>query len=462
VIHPERVQYLNEEHPRRGRYVLYWMQQSQRAAANHALEFAVREADRLEMPLIVLFALTRRFPEAQIRHYVFMLEGLEETRAALARRGIKLVVRLSPPAEVVIELARSASVLVVDRGYLRIQRRWRDRVAARTPCRVVQVESDVVVPVETASDREEYAARTFRPKIRRHLGRFLVPIEETKPRRSSLDMDVASIDIADREDLLGRMRVARGAEPVADARGGASEAERLMTAFISHGLNAYPRDHADPSLGVSSGLSPYLHFGQISPLAVAIAVERARGVRRESKKAFLEQLIVRRELATNFCLYNAEYDSYRSIPEWARRTLGDHAGDGRPYTYTELDLERARTHDPHWNAAQMEMVVTGHMHNTMRMYWGKKIIEWTHDPREAYRIALRLNNKYELDGRDPNGFAGVAWCFGKHDRPWKERSVFGKVRSMTARGLERKYDIAAYQRRVEELAASVGFTEGRP
>jgi len=460
MIQHERVQFLNEEYPRRGRYVLYWMQQSQRVFGNHALEFAVREANRLKLPVVVGFGITQRFPQGQERHYAFMLEGLRETDAVLRERGIKLAVRLSPPPLAALDLAAGTAVLVVDRGYLRIQRRWRERVARDAPCRVVQVESDVVVPVETASDREEYAARTIRPKIERELTRFLKPLKHTRPKRDSLGSKLAGIDVSDVDRLLSRLRVGRRALRTPDSPGGTAEARRLLAAFTKGALKHYDENHSDPGNHGSSGLSPYLHFGHISPLEVTLAVRRARGVRRADKDAFLEELIVRRELSMNFCTYNPSYDKLDCLPDWARATLTTHRRDAREHTYGRRALESARTHDPYWNAAQRELLVTGKMHGHMRMYWGKKIIEWSRRPEEAFETALALNNRYGLDGRDPNSFAGVAWCFGKHDRPWRERRVFGTVRWMSDAGLTRKFDMDAYVARVEALAAEGGEASG--
>jgi deoxyribodipyrimidine photo-lyase len=456
VIQPERVEFLNEEYPRGGRYVLYWMQQSQRAFGNHALEFAIREANRLKVPIVVGFGITQRFPQGQERHYAFMLEGLRETEAALRERGIKLAVRLSPPPLAALDLAAGAAVLVMDRGYLRFQRRWRERVAREAACRVVQVETDVVVPVDTASEREEYAARTFRPKIHRHLARFLRPLEETRPARDSLDSKLVGVDISDVGRLLERLRIGRQALRVTRFRGGTSEARRLLEDFLAGPLRRYEEDHSDPGQEAVSHLSPYLHFGQISPVEVALAVRSARGVKRAEKDAFLEELIVRRELSVNFCERNASYDSPDGLPDWARGTLARHRRDRREHAYGRRAFESARTHDDYWNAAQRELVTTGKMHGYMRMYWGKKILEWSKSPEEAFRIAITLNNRYELDGRDPNSFAGVAWCFGKHDRPWKERKVLGTVRWMSRQGLARKFDMDAYVTRVERLAAEAG------
>jgi deoxyribodipyrimidine photo-lyase len=455
MIQPERIQTLNDRDVRSGRYVLYWMQQAQRAACNHALEHAVRTADELGLPVLAVFGLTQRFPNANVRHYAFMLEGLRETAKALAERGIRLLVRLQPPVEAVTELAGNAAVVVTDRGYLRVQRRWRERVAAAVPCRMVQAETDVVVPVHLASDKEEYAARTIRAKIHEHLDRFLVPLTETTPRRDSLGLRVRGIDLDDVDALLGRLRLCRDAGRTRAFRGGTAEADRLLAEFVKDRLDYYDEKRSDPALGCVSHMSPYLHFGQVSPLAVALRVREA-GAGTDAADAYLEELIVRRELSMNFCEFNSRYDEFDALPEWALKTLRRHAGDRRPYTCTERQLERGETHDAYWNAAQREMLLTGKMQPYMRMYWGKKIIEWTRDPQEAFRIALRLNNRYELDGRDPNSFAGVAWCFGKHDRPWGERAVFGTVRYMNDRGLERKFDMDAYVRRVGAIPAGGG------
>jgi deoxyribodipyrimidine photo-lyase len=427
------------------------MQQAQRAEWNHALEYATREANERKLPLVAAFGITRRFPGAQSRHYAFMLEGLQETQARLRQRGVRLVVRLAPPPETVAALSPGAALIVTDAGYLRVQRAWRRRVAREAGCRVVQVESDVVVPVESVSDKEEYAARTIRPKIHKRLSSFLKPLEETVLERSSLGIKLATVDISDVGEMLKKLAVANRANPVSAFAGGTSEAEKRLEKFLGSGLRDYADCHSDPGRGVESHLSPYLHFGQMSPLRIALAVGARRGVPRAAKDDYLEELIVRRELAMNFCLMNDSYDSYGCLPDWARRTLQRHAGDARDYTYSVRQLERAETHDPYWNAAQREMVLTGKMHGYMRMYWGKKIIEWSATPESAFETALRLNNVYQLDGRDPNSFAGVAWCFGKHDRPWKERPVFGQVRWMSRDGLRRKFDMEAYLTRISAL-----------
>ncbi len=450
MIQPERILALNDRRARQGDYVLYWMQQSQRAEYNHALEYAVREANRRDLPVVVVFGITDDFPEANLRHYAFMLEGLRETQAALGRRGIQMVVRHESPETAAAAMAGRAALLVADRGYLRVQKAWREYVAEHAPCPVVQVESDVIVPVEAASDKEEFAARTFRPKVHRRLGEYLVPLRHVPPKRHSTALRFRSFDISDLDAALRRLRIDRSVPASPVFRGGARAAKKRLRAFIANGLDGYAERSGDPAAECVSHLSPYLHFGQISPLYVALQVLKS-GKRTASVDAFLEQLIVRRELSMNFVHFNPDYDKLSCIHEWAARTLREHAKDPRKHVYSREQLERAATHDPYWNAAQREMVASGKMHNYMRMYWGKKIIEWSRTPEEAFHTALYLNNKYELDGRDPNGFAGVAWCFGKHDRAWSERPVFGKVRYMTAAGLERKFDMDAYVRKVERF-----------
>lgn len=479
MVHPERIHALNDAEPRDGRYVLYWMQASQRADSNHALEHAIRRADEQKLPVLACFGLTDDYPEANERHYAFMLEGLAETEASLAQRGIRLVVRIGHPPDVAAGLAAEAARVVCDVGYLRHQRAWRRHLAKAVACPVVAVETDVVVPVREASDKAEYAARTIRPKLHRQWDRYLVPLEQTRPKRDSLELKLPEARSGtlgsprrasrtargqatrvpptagragdDLRRLLPELDLDRSVPPTGRFHGGTSRARGLLGAFIADKLNRYDAERSDPSLAIESHMSPYLHFGQISPLEVALRVRDADGASEECKADYLEQLIVRRELAINFCYYNPLYDSLKCLPEWAQESLEEHADDEREYTYAEEEFESARTHDPYWNAAQRQMVATGKMHNYMRMYWSKKILEWSARPEDAWRVALRLNNTYELDGRDANGYTGVAWCFGKHDQGWAERKVLGKVRYMSAGGLERKFDIDAYVEQVDEI-----------
>jgi deoxyribodipyrimidine photo-lyase len=451
IVPQERIRLLNDRPTAPGRFVVYWMQASQRAECNHALEYAIERANELALPVVVFFGVTSKYPEANERHYRFMLEGLAEVRGALEKRGIKFVVRAVSPEKGAVEISRKAALVVVDRDYVRHTRAWRGSAARAMSCPLVQVETNVVVPVEEASPKEEYAAATMRPKIMKKFDRFMAPLRMRTPRRDSLGLRIPSLDVSDVEGLLARLNIDRSVRAVEIPRGGTSEAKRRLRAFIATKLARYAELKNDPNADCLSGMSPYLHFGQISPLFIALEVAKKGG---RGSKAYLEELVVRRELSMNFVFYNTRYDSFDGLPDWSRKTLLEHAKDRREYVYKCEEFEDARTHDPYWNAAQDEMRLTGTMHGYMRMYWGKKILEWSRTPKEGYRIALALNNAYELDGRDANGFAGVAWCFGKHDRPWQRRAVFGMVRYMNANGLRRKFDADAYVERVERLKAA--------
>jgi deoxyribodipyrimidine photo-lyase len=478
-VEPQRTKTLNQNEIRKGKYVLYWMQQSQREEFNHALEYAADQANELGRPLVVGFGLMDDYPDANRRHYSFMLEGLAETKEKLSRRDIKLVVRRGNPPGVALSLSDDASLVVCDRGYLNHQEEWRSEVARKAGCKVVQVESDVVVPVEVVSDKAEYAARTIRPKIWKHVKDYLKKPARVKPAKSSMNLRLEGLDVSRADRVLNGLGLKDGLPEVGDLfEGGTSQAKMLFRTFVKDGLERYAENSNRPETDDISHMSMYLHFGQISPLYLALRVlekadsshplkraEKSAGrskkpggssagsVFSEAVEAYLEELIVRRELAVNFVHYNSKYASYGCLPDWAKKTLREHSSDQRSHRYTRRQLEDARTHDAYWNAAMTEMKVTGFMHNYMRMYWGKKVLEWSNTPQHAFRTLLYLNNKYFLDGRDPNSFVGVAWVFGLHDRPWQERPVFGKIRYMSASGLERKCDIDAYVRKVEKLAA---------
>lgn len=433
-VEPERTHPLNSRPFASGRYVLYWMQASQRAFWNPALEFAVDLADEHGLPLLVGFGLTPHYPEANLRHYAWMLEGLRETAHALRERGIGFVMRLEYPPDLALSLARSAAAVVADRGYLRHQRLWRRYVAERAPCPVIEVEGDAVVPVEMAYPHQAVRAAVLRRRIRPLLPRFLQPLQEQAPRIRA-DFAEPSLNPARMEKILTLLEVDRTVEPV-DFPAGTGAARERLRRFLEEDLPRYADLRGDPRQDVTSGLSPYLHFGQISPVEVAWEASRIGGPGAES---FLEELVVRRELALNLVWYSPDYDRFEGLPRWARETLQTHAADPRPVLYTLEDLESAQTDDPVWNAAQSALVRTGRMHSYLRMYWGKRLLVWAARPEDALRIGLYLNNKYALDGRDPNSYAGLGWCLGLHDRPFPERPIFGKVRSMTPGGFRRKY-----------------------
>jgi deoxyribodipyrimidine photo-lyase len=367
---------------------------------------------------------------------------------------------------VALGLADEAALLVCDRGYLRHQKEWRERVAAEAPCPVERVEGEVVVPVETVTDKREYAARTIRPRIHEHLDRFLVELDTTSvDDRSGPELaretggDPGALDPSDVDGILDTLELDRSVPAVSHLwTGGTRAARERLRRFRDDRLARYTENRNQPQTDDVSEISPYLHFGQLSPVYACLWITESGAGSQEDRDTFLEELVVRRELAMNYVHFEPEYDSFDALPDWALTTMSEHADDEREHLYTREELEEARTHDPYWNAAMREMRYTGFMHNYMRMYWGKKILEWTPSHEEAYETTLFLNNRYFLDGRDPASFSNVAWIFGLHDRAWTEREVFGKLRYMNANGLKRKADPEAYvekvDRRVEEAKAA--------
>ena len=436
-----------------GKYVLYWMQASQRTRYNHALEQAIQSANAANLPVIVCFGLMDDYPGANARHYLFLLQGLKDVETALEKRNIRFVVRHGHPPDVALALAKQAALVVCDRGYARYQKLWREKVSREALCRVVEVETDVIVPVEQASPKQEFAARTIRPKLHKQWPTYFAELGETKVKHASLKIRIAGdIDVSHPEKALAKLKVDHSISVSPVFVGGQSEAIKRLNHFITAKLNGYNEGRNEPAAGHTSTLSAYLHFGQVSPLEIVLAVRDAKGPKAD-RDSFIEELGIRRELAINFTHYSPKYDDYEGLPEWSRKTLSEHRGDKRYRIYSREELEAAATDDPYWNAAQTEMNKTGFMHNYMRMYWGKRVLEWGRTPQEAYETLKYLNDKLFLCGRDPNGWASVAWIFGLHDRPWgPERPIFGLVRYMNAAGLERKFDMKAYVAKVEQLA----------
>ncbi|NLC70179.1 MAG: deoxyribodipyrimidine photolyase [Desulfuromonadaceae bacterium] len=449
-IPAERIHPLNKKSVRAGKFVLYWMQQSQRAEDNHALEYAIRQANELQLPVMVVFGLWSAYPEANVRHFTFLIEGLRQTQKELMKRGIPLLVTEQHPVDAALGQAPSAALVVTDRGYLRHQRDWRKKVAEKTAGLMVEVESDAIVPVETASRKAEYAAYTLRRKLWNHAGRFLIPVQATPLHNPLNYVPQGGLDLNNAASLCQMLKIADGGPSTVSRffTAGTSPAKKLFRRFLEKNLSAYKSHHNQPQYEDISRMSPYLHFGQVSPLWLAL--ELAGIPPSENTEAFEEQLLVRRELALNQVWFNPAYDSFSSLPAWAIQTLKEHAADPREHRYSPRRLEEAETHDPYWNACMKEMRHSGFLHNYLRMYWGKKILEWSSSPEEAHGTALSLNNKYFVDGRDANSYTGIGWIFGLHDRPWPSRPIFGKVRSMMASGLERKCDMKAYLALVEK------------
>lgn len=432
--------------------VIYWMQQSQRFADNAALCFAQELANEHQLPLQTVFVIDAGFPEATSRHFQFMAEGLVETAAQFRRHGLELAVVAGHPLRKIRALGRSAAAIVCDRGYLRELRRWRAQLAAQASCAVWEVDADCIVPVHVASPKAEMAAMTLRPKIHRVLEAWLELPRLPQPARPPLAERLAgALPTDSAASLLAALRPAPRPLPLARPwPGGARQALRRFKAYLAAGLADYASKRTR-SLGddTTSRMSPYLQYGQVSPLRLyLLARDHAAGpagstAMNEAFAGYAEQLIVRRELAHNYVFYVDDHDSYASMPAWAQKTL-EATCDEREDAYTPAQLEGAATDDPAWNAAQAQMVTTGYMHNYMRMYWAKQILRWHRDPAQAYAIALELNNRYLLDGINANSYTGVGWVFGLHDRPWPAQPGFGKVRAMTAAGLKRKFDIDAY------------------
>lgn len=429
-----------------GTYVLYWMSASPRTQDNMSLAFAQKEANRRSLPLWVVFVLDRSYPGANRRHFTFLMDGLREVASELLDRGVAFRVVEGDPPERIAAFSADAAVVVADRSYGRIADAWRDRLARTSRCPTWVVEDNVTVPVAAAYPKAAVGARVLRGPLGRAREAFLnddLPVEE--PRQPLFDPQIDGIDLG--SPFPGNIKTTeKDVPPVPGRRGGMQAADTALAAFLDGPIERYAVEKNDPTSGAVSGLSPYLHFGQLSVRETARRVLTRGG---EGADAFLEELIVRRELAVNFVHYVENYDGPGALPNWAAQTLGEHAADPRPALYDFAALENGETHDEYWNACQNEMVHTGVMHGYMRMYWGKKVIEWSPDTATAWRSLITLNDRYELDGRDPNGYAGIAWCFGLHDRPWPERPVFGKVRYMNDKGLRRKFDTRAYIRDVE-------------
>lgn len=450
-----RIKKLNQKLPKKGEYVLYWMQQAQRAEDNHALEYAIEEANFAGIPLVVAFCLMPDYPDANTRHYTFMLEGLQQTQQTLKDRGILMILKIGDPVTEVLQLSRKASVIVCDTGYLRHQKSWRNLLASNAGCSVVQVETEVIIPVEQVSHKPEYAAYTIRPKISRLLDQYLKPVHHESVRNASNDLAFKGETLNDIPLLLKKLHINDGLTTVSDFfTGGTKEAKARFELFLQKKILNYVKNRNKPATSDISQMSPYLHFGQVSALYLALKVKKYEKKYPEAVACYLEELIIRRELAINFVHFNPNYDSLDCLPAWASKTLEEHSKDPREHDYSLEQLTACQTHDPYWNAAMKEMIATGYMHNYMRMYWGKKIFEWSSTPVQAYKKIIFLNNQYFLDGRDPNSYAGAAWIFGMHDRAWFERPVFGKVRYMAASGLERKCDIKQYVFKTDQLLVS--------
>jgi deoxyribodipyrimidine photo-lyase len=438
-----------------GKCVVYWMQRSQRALDNPALDLAIEIGNELGLPVIVFFSAIANFPHANLRHYVFLNQGLVDIEEDLKERNVSFVLRRPPSNQLenfLIEV--SAAMVIGDENPCREPERWRKVLAHRLQLPYWTVDADVVVP-SALFEKRMYALHIFKPKLYAQLPKYLVASPVQRARHEwkappSFESFPVSQDVTE-----GWKKLDRSVGPVDSFVGGTHTALKRLKFFVSDLLDNYESQRNHPESDGTSRMSPYLHFGHISPLTIALAVEEAfqtRAASQAARDSFLSELIGWRELAVNFVRHTENYDSIDCAEPWAQKTLREHARDKRDPTYSLEQLEKAKTYDELWNAAQMQMVRFGWMHNYMRMYWAKKILEWSPSPAAAFEYAVILNDKYELDGRDPNGYAGIAWSIaGKFDRPWFDRPIFGTVRYMSGASTGRKFDSKEFIRSVRQI-----------
>ncbi len=439
---------------RDGKCVVYWMQRAERGVDNPALDVAIQVANELDLPVLVYFSAISNFPSANLRHYVFLNQGLRDVEEDLAERGIDFIVRRPPGNSLEALLNEVGAAMVIgDENPCREPERWRKVVAHRLRIPYWTVDADVLVP-SSLFTRHFYALHIFKPKLYAHFPTYLVKPPQIQPiRRWKRPADFAAFNV--REDVTaGWKNLDRSVGPVDTFTGGTHAALNRLKEFVANDLNDYADRRNHPETPGTSRLSPYLHFGHIGPLTIALAVENALKtgkVTQPARDTFLSEMIGWRELSVNFVKHVPNYDSIECAEPWAQKTLRDHARDKRDSVYTLEQLEKAQTYDELWNASQMQMVRFGWMHNYMRMYWAKKILEWSPTPAVAFQNAVYLNDKYELDGRDPNGYAGIAWAVaGVHDRPWFDRPIFGTIRYMSGGSTGKKFNSKLYIRNVME------------
>jgi deoxyribodipyrimidine photo-lyase len=437
---------------RRADYVLYWMQMYRRPDDNAALAYAIERANELGLPCLVYEALRPDYPHASDRFHTFVLESACDVAEGLRARGLRHVFFLpKTTAEargVLTKLAARAALVVTDDFPSFIIPEQSGSLARRAGCPVVAVDDCAAIPL-ALFPKDELGARTLRPRIRRVEDAWLTPLVEPAPRveaptRLDLPFEPVFLDRAAIPALVASCAVDHTVAPCPGLPGGAVAARARAERFLARGLSGYAVDRNDPSRDGTSGLSPYLHFGMISARRLAILARGADGGAAEGPAAFLEQLIVRRLLAYTFARNNARHREFAALPAWARKTLAEHATDPRAADVTLEELTEARSPDPLWNAAQLELRARGVIHGYARMLWGKLPLTWMKEPEAAHAALVHLNDRFALDGRDPDGYANIGWCFGLHDRPWPSRKIYGAVRCMTSNSARRKLDFEGY------------------
>lgn len=453
VIHEERATMLTNDAVQNGP-ILYWMHREQRLQDNYTLLEAQAQAIAQKQSLVIVFCIGGEGFLVSKRQLQFMKQGFVELYKESARWNIPFIVLEGNPVDTLPLFATKLGVgrVFTDFNPLKQVRREQEAVMHKLGLPFVIVDAHNIVPCKQASPKLEFGAYTIRPKIHKQLDNYLQefpPLRE-HPIQKVECMEALKIEAVETKRFMENVEM----EPDFSILSGEKQALQVMKNFIHHKLSRYDQRN-NPCEDVCSGLSPYLHFGQISALRVALEVQKDFWQQTDKtqnmkeyttmKDSFLEELIVRRELSDNYCFYNPNYDAFEGFPNWAQITLNAHRADKRTHMYSLEVFEQARTHDLLWNSAQMEMQKFGKMSGYMRMYWAKKILEWTESPEEAFAFALYLNDTYSLDGNDPNGYVGVAWSVGGvHDRAWGERPVFGKIRYMNDQGCKRKFDVQEY------------------
>ena len=444
-MNKDRIRKLNDKSIDESRdTILYWMDKDRRFFDNWALFAAFKTAKELNKNLEILYVIPDDFMNANLRTYDFMLKGLQETAEYAYLKGINLSVVVGDVVKSILKFVgeKNVGAVFTDFAALNLPKKWRSDLSDSLECAFFEVDASNIIPTWIASEKQEFAAYTIRPKVKRLFAKYLDDIEECNTVQNPVKIELNPVFNV--LDILNEIPCDKSLHPQTYFRPGERSAKKVLSEFFDKKIFDYSELRNDPNSDVLSNLSIYLHFGQISVQRVVLDLYK-QNFPEELVETFVEEIVVRRQLAFNFCYYNPLYDQFEGMPNWAKTTLKEHWEDNREFVYSLKEFESSNTHDELWNAAQNQMVQTGKMHGYMRMYWAKKILEWSMNPSEALDIANYLNNKYELDGRDPNGYTGVAWSIcGVHDRAWGEREVFGKIRYMNFNGCKRKFDVKKY------------------
>ncbi len=486
----ERITNVNGREFGGGRFVLIWAHKALRIEDNAVLSFACSLANELKVPLLYPMPIYTIMPFSQFRHHEFIMQGISEMIPGLQKLNVEIVICFGDLIDTFLSLASEAAAVVTMETYLKFHHKWRTDIPALIKCPFISVESRLLFPPSVLTDKAAYNAASLRRKIHARVTPEdfepvpVVPVQHEAdanlnklinsllPENSRITMQEA---MAHYEqvflDAQQMDNINTHVGPSDFFKGGSKEARAYLKFFLENSLEEFHAKRNDPGIDHQTKLSPYINYGMISVQEVVREVVRALRIsmwdflglvkdfkpgthpdaRVNGALTLFEEMIVRRELAFNYVYYTPDYDQYSALPAWARTTLREHVTDTRKQLYTPDALEQADTSDPYWNAAQKELVITGKMHGYMRMYWGKKILQWCAEPEDAFQIAIHLNDKYSLDDRDPNGYAGVGWCFGLHDRAWPPFPIFGTVRTMSETGLSRKFDMNSYLKRIANL-----------